>query len=160
MYKPEIDIKRTEDVEVTRSADGVRANFPLVGGCSRDFEYGFAGAGPSELGLSALNAFVPACSDGENAMDLGDSGRIRFVSQFAWEFRVQFAKEVLGVLPQDNGTYTIKASDVRQWIHARLSDEVSVAADKLVSTEAVPDSMSGASGDEEQSVTDACDLGR
>jgi len=35
MYKPEIDIKRTEDVEITRSADEVRANFPLVGGCSR-----------------------------------------------------------------------------------------------------------------------------
>ena len=130
MYKPEIDIKRTEDVEITRAACGVRANFPLVGGYSRDFEYGFAGAGPSELGLSALNAFVPACSDGEDAMDLGDAAKIRFVSQFAWQFRHQFANEVLGGLPQDNGTYTIKASDVRQWIEARLAEEIKRATNQ------------------------------
>jgi len=143
MYKPEIDIKRTEDVEITRGADEVRANVPLVGGCSRDFEYGFAGAGSSELGLSALNAFVPACSDGENAMDLGDASKIRFVSQFAWQFRHQFAHEVLGVLPQDKGVYVIKAAAVRQWIQERLSEEIKRVAD-----------------DGEQGITDDRDQGR
>ena len=130
MYKPEIDIKRTKDVEITRTADGVRANVPLVGGCSRDFDYGFAGSGRAELGLSALNAFVPACSDGENAVDLGDGAKIRFVSQFAWQFRSKFADEKLGGLSRDNGTYTIKASEVRQWIQARLSEEAKRAANK------------------------------
>lgn len=123
MYKSKIDIKWTEDIEITRTADEVRANVPLVGGCSRDFGYGFAGAGASELGLSALNAFVPPCSDGEDAMDLGDAAKIRFVSQFAWQFRHQFAHEVLGVLPHEKGVYVIKATTVRQWIEARLSEE-------------------------------------
>lgn len=130
MYTPEIDIKRTEDVEITRTADEVRANVPLVGGCSRTFEYGFAGAGPSELGLSALNAFVPSCSDGEDAMELGDAAKIRFVSQFAWQFRRQFADEVLGALPQENGVYIIQAAAVRQWIQERLSEEIKRSSDK------------------------------
>ena len=124
MYKSKIDIKRTEDVEITRTADEVRANFPLVGGCSRNFEYGFEGAGSSELGLSALNVFVPACADGADAMDMGDSAKIRFVSQFAWQFRRQFAEELLGGLPRDKGVYIIKAATVREWIEARLSEEM------------------------------------
>ncbi len=128
MYKREIDIKRTQDIEITRTADEVRANFPLVGGCCPTFEYGFLGAGPLELGLSALNAFVPPCSDGEDAMDLGDAAKIRFVSQFAWDFRRQFANEVLGVLPQENGVYVIKATAVREWIEARRSEQIKQAA--------------------------------
>jgi len=109
----------------------------------RDFEYGFAGAGPLELGLSALNAFVSACSDGADAMDLGNSAKIRLVSQFAWQFRHQFAREVLGVLPQENGIYIIKAAAVRQWIQERLSEEIKRVAD-----------------DGEQGVTDDRDQGR
>lgn len=113
MYKPEIDIKRTQDIEITRTADEVRANVPLVGGCCPTFDYGFAGAGASELGLSALNAFVPPCSDGADALNMGDAAKIRFISQFAWDFRRQFAAEVLGVLPQEKGVYVIKATAVR-----------------------------------------------
>ena len=128
MYKREIDIKRTQDIEITRTADEVRANFPLVGGCCRTFQYGFEGAGSLELGLSALNAFVPACSDGEDALNMGDAAKIRFVSQFAWDFRRQFANEVLGVLPQEKGVYVIKATAVREWIEARRSEQIKQSA--------------------------------
>ena len=128
MYKREIDIKRTQDIEITRTADEVRGNFPLVGGCCPTFQYGFEGAGSLELGLSALNAFVPACSDGEDALNMGDAAKIRFVSQFAWDFRRQFANEVLGVLPQEKGVYVIKATAVREWIEARRSEQIKQSA--------------------------------
>lgn len=124
-YRTPIEMKRTEDVVIERRPDGVYANVPLVGAHSYEFEYGYGGSGPAELGLSALNAFVPACADGKDAMALGDSSKlkIRHISQFAWEFHHQFADEVLGLLPREDGRYVIKANDVHQWIQQRAGRE-------------------------------------
>lgn len=125
-YNTPIEIKRTEDIVIERHADGVHVKgLALVGARSDRFDYGYRGAGADELAVSILNAFVPACADGRDAMVLSDSSmlKIRHISQLAWDLHHQFADEVLGRLPREEGRHVIKANDVRQWIQQRLEKE-------------------------------------
>ena len=122
--KKTLNIHRTADVVIRREGAKVDANVRLVDHDAHTVGYGYAGAGPKELALSILSAFVPSFADGEDAVGF-EFGRKALVSQFAERHCRAFALEVLSQIPSENGNHILRAADIRRWIEERWIKEQS-----------------------------------
>ncbi len=131
---PEFRPLRSVDVIVTRTDDppAVHANVPhIVDRSPTGFEYGFAGAGPHDLALSILNAFVPPFYCGERAPKIFDNGYM--CSGFALRWAGDFSRAFTDTLPREAGEYRLSASRINEWIAAKLTEQEK-AADSFTQT--------------------------
>jgi hypothetical protein len=115
---------RTTDVTIVRSTqpDAVYANVPhIVDRSPGGFEYGYVGAGPHDLALSILNAFVPPFYCGEQKPHIFDNGHM--CSGFALRWADDFKDEVTDRLPREAGEYRLTAERINRWITFKMADQ-------------------------------------
>lgn len=113
---------RATDVIITRRSDpdAVDATVPhIVDRSPTGFEYGYAGAGPHDLALSILNAFVPPFYCGEKKPHIFDNGYM--CSGFALRWADEFGAEVTDRLPREAGEYRLTAERINRWIELKLA---------------------------------------
>lgn len=115
---------RTYGAFVFRSKDDndqyyIVTNVPAtVFNCSSSFEWGYSGAGPSELALNILNFFVPPGSDNRPASQMApcywSRSQRSLVSDTAVRLATDFREELITPLPLFGGF--IAAARIREWI--------------------------------------------
>ncbi len=105
----------TMDIRCERRDDGTHFNIAqrVRHHSPTGMEWGYAGSGPADFALNALDRFLPVGADGWEGIRCWDK---HMVSRMAWSLHQEFTFAVVAALPYEGGV--ISGAQIRAWIAA------------------------------------------